>query len=244
MKIRHSLLILIACFSMFIFSCGRSDKLEAPKKIEVTGSAEMEIVPDEIFMVFTLKEYLDTSRKKVKLENIKTDFLTLCKKAGIVDSNISIASYTGNESWDYWWYLRRRKEPDFMSSISYSVKVSSPEKLDAVVSEINENAIENFYIAKTSHSNIEKLRKDVKTKALIAAKNKAEYLAESIGEKVGEALLIQEIENENKYYYNNGSNYSNEISQTSMTLGSEESSTPNFQKIKLRYEMKVEFRLK
>lgn len=129
-----------------------------------------------------------------------------------------------------------------MSSISYTIKVSSPEKLDKIVNDLNENAVENFNISKTSHSNIEKLRKEVKTKALMAAKFKAEYLAESIGEKIGEALLIQEIENPYRNY--SGNNYSNEISQTSMILEGEETTTPNFQKIKLRYEMKVEFRLK
>jgi hypothetical protein len=242
MKTKQILFILAASLSTLLFSCSASDKPETPKKIEVTGSAEMEFVPDEIFMTFTLKEYLDASRKKVKLETIKTDFLVLCKTAGIPDSNISISSYSGNERWDYWWYYKRRKDPDFMSSISYTIKVSSPEYLDKIVNDLNENAVENFNIAKTSHSNIEQLRKEVKTKALKAAKYKAEYLAESIGEEIGEALLIQEIENSNRNYY--GSNYSNEISQTSMILEGEETSTPNFQKIKLRYEMKVDFRLK
>jgi uncharacterized protein YggE len=159
MKTKQILLIFTISFSLFLFACSGNDKTETPKKIEVMGSAEMEFVPDEIYMTFTLKEYLDNSRKKVKLETIKNEFLSLCKTLGIPDSDISIASYSGNERWDYWWYYKRRKEPDFMSSISYTVKVSSPEKLDQIVSAINENAIDNFNITKTSHSEIEKLRK-------------------------------------------------------------------------------------
>jgi len=245
MKNKSFILLITACLSAVLISCNCSNnKSESPKKIEVTGSAEMEFVPNEIYMTFTLKEYMDASKKKIKLENIKTDFLALCKEAGVADSNISISSYTGNERWDYYWYKRRKSEPDFMGSISYAVKVSSTDKLDKIVSGLNENAIDNFSISKTSHSDIEQFRKDVKTKALIASKAKAEYLAKSIGEEIGEALLIQEIENSYTGYYSNAYSNSNVVSQTAMSMEGDNSSGPNFQKIKLRYEMKVEFKLK
>ncbi|MBI4931929.1 MAG: SIMPL domain-containing protein [Bacteroidetes bacterium] len=245
MKNKSFILMLTAFLSAVLISCNCCDnKSESPKKIDVTGSAEMEFVPNEIYMTFTLKEYLDASKKKIKLETIKTDFLALCKEAGVADSNISISSYTGNERWDYYWYKRRKSEPDFMGSISYAVKVSSTDKLDKIVSGLNENAIDNFNISKTSHSDIEQFRKDVKTKALIASKAKAEYLAKSIGEEIGEALLIQEIENSYTGYYSNAYSNSNVVSQTAMNMEGDNSSGPNFQKIKLRYEMKVEFKLK
>lgn len=245
MKTKIFIGLIVACFSTVLISCKSEDnKMESPKKIEVTGSAEMEFIPNEIYMTFTLKEYLDAAKKKVKLESIKNDFLTLCKVVGIADSNISISSYTGNERWDYYWYKRRKTEPDFMSSISYAVKVSSPDKLDKMVASLNENAIDNFYIGKASHSDIEQLRKEVKTKALIASKTKADYLAKSIGEELGEALLIQEIENSYNSYYSNALSNSNMVSQTAMSMEGDNSSGPNFQKIKLRYEMKVEFKLK
>lgn len=245
MKNKFYILILAASSSMALISCScRSDKTETPKKIEVTGSAEMEIVPNEIYMTFTLKEYLDVAKNKVKLESIKTNFLKLCKAAGIADSNISISSYAGNERWDYYWHKRRKTEPDFMGSITYAVMVSSADKLDKIVAGLNESAIDNFNISKTSHSDVEKLRKEVKTQALIASKNKADYLAKSIGEELGEALLIQEIGDSYNNYYSNENNYSNNVSQTAMSMGSNNSSTPDFQKMKLRYEMKVEFKLK
>jgi len=205
----------------------------------VTGSAEMEIVPDEIFVTFTLQEYLNKSRKKIKIESIKNDFLELCKSSGISDSNISISSYSGNERWDYYWYKRRKKEPDFMASVSYTLKVGSTDILDALINNFDEDAVNNFSVSKTSHSNIEELRKQIKTEALVATKNKADYLAKAIGEEIGEALLIQEVENSYGYLYSN----SNVVSQTSMNFESN-SESPDFQKIKLRYEMKAEFSLK
>lgn len=229
-------LVLNACSS-------NSNQKENPKKIEVTGSAEMEVVPNQIYMTFNLKEYLDANKQKVKLESIKAEFLKLCKTVGIVDSNISISGYSGSERWDYYWYKKRKSEPDFMGTISYTIKVNVSEKLDQLVNEINDKALDYFNITKTSHSDMEQLRKDVKTKALIASKAKADYLAKSIGEELGEALLIQEIES-NDYGYNSNALLSNSTSYYKESDNNEVASSPNFEKIKIRYEMRAEFKLK
>ncbi len=240
----HYLLATLLCASLLV-ACGgeHKGKNKNNKKIEVTGSAEMEVVPDEIFMTFTLKEYLDNAKQKVNIESIKTDFLTLCKNVGIADSNISIANYSGNERWDYYWYHRRKSEPEFMSSISYSIKVNAPEKLDAIVAGINDNAMENFYISKTSHSNMETLRKEVKTNALKASKEKADYLAKSIGEELGEAIMIQEVDESGTPYDNNRGFFGALESNANMNQASAPA-TPAFEKIKIRYEMRAAFKLK
>jgi uncharacterized protein len=249
MKIKFILPLFVTSLSIAFTSCsGNSNSMnEAPKKIEVTGSAEMEFVPNEIYMTFTMKEYFDGTKKKVKLETIKASFLKQCKAAGVPDSNISIASYSGSERWDYYWYKRRKTEPDFLSGISYAVKVSSAEKLDQLVATVDDLALENFYISKTSHCDIELLRKEVKTKALQASKTKADYLAKSVGEEIGETLLIQEIEDSYRSAFSNeGMGYnSNVVSQTAMSMdAAPNSASPNFEKIKIRYEMKVAYKLK
>ncbi|MFN0031881.1 MAG: SIMPL domain-containing protein [Flavobacteriales bacterium] len=248
MKNNIILFTLITCLSMLLFSCGGGGhKSKKTKKIEVTGSAEMEVVPNEIYMTFTLKEYMKNG-KKVAIEGVKTDFLALCKTAGIADSNISTAGYAGNEQWNYWWWYNRRHNTDVFATITYTVMVSSTEKLDQIVAGLTDDAMQNFYISKTSHSDMEKLRKEVKTNALQASKDKATYLAQSIGEQLGEALLIQEVEDS---YYSDVSGLSNGISQRALESNygfndyeSANVASPQFEKIKLRYEMKCEFALK
>ncbi len=240
MNQKPSIILIAYCISLLFISCGDGDdKTEIPKRIEVTGSAEMEVSPDEIYMTFTIREYLGAGKKKVDLEVLKTEFLTLCKKVGVADSNISVSGYSGHERHDYYWYKRRKTEPDFMGSITYLIKANSSEKLDQLIAGLNEQALENFSLAKTSHSNLVELRKEVKTNALKAAKLKAEYLAESIGEKVGEALLIQEIES-------GYADYSNTRMSNNLIVREDESepSTPSFENIKIRYEIRADFRLK
>lgn len=247
--------LLLTSMALLLVSCGGKDKdsnqKKVTRKIEVTGSSEIEISPNEIYMKFSLAEYFK-SGKKVELDKIKTDFEAACKNVGVKSDDITVSYYGGNERYNYYWYYRRRNEPDFMGSVSYSVKVSSIDKLDKLVAELNEDALTNFHIEKTSHSDIKKFRKEVKTIAVLASKEKAVYLAKSVGEEIGETLLIEEVEFENPEYLGYrgyGGYYSNNVtlSNASITSYDTQSSggdSPGFKKIKLRYEIKAAYRLK
>lgn len=247
--------LLVTSMALTLVSCGGEDKdsnqKKVTRKIEVTGSSEMEFSPNEIYMTFSLAEYFK-SGKKIQLDKIKTDFEAACKKIGVKSDDITVSYYGGNERYNYYWYYRRRNEPDFMGSVSYSVKVNSIDKLDKLVAELNEDALTNFHIEKTSHSDIEKFRKEVKTNAVLASKEKAIYLARSVGEKIGETLLIEEIEFENPDYLGYrgyGGYYTNNVTLSNASMSSYDNQgsggdSPGFKKIKLRYEIKAAYRLK
>ena len=66
-----------------------------PKTITVTGSAEMEIVPDEIYVMVDLKEYEKKGSGKVSIDKIRQDFLTAVRSLGLPDSAVSVAAYDG-----------------------------------------------------------------------------------------------------------------------------------------------------
>lgn len=54
-----------------------------PETITVSGSAEMEIIPDEIFVNIELKEYQKKGESKKDIKTIKSEFLQACKNDGI-----------------------------------------------------------------------------------------------------------------------------------------------------------------
>ena len=238
--------IAFALLTLLISSCGGNNFPEVPKKIMVTGSSEMEITPDEIYMNFTIQEYKNKAGKKVTIQEVKTQFLDLCKKSGLTMSDIRVAGYSGNENWDYYyWYYRR--DAEISSSMSYTIKVKTLSKIDKIVAGLDRNAVENFYLVRTSHSQLEKLRRKVKENAVKASKTKAIYLAKAVGEEVGRALLIEEItegdvDSDQRQVYKYKEFNSNTI--TSGTLGSSYSSgSPSLDKIKIRFEVKAEYEL-
>src|SRR4030095_4326096 len=53
-----------------------------PKTITVNGSAEMEVIPDEIYVQVDLKEY-QKKGEKMSIDQIKSDFLKNVRSLGI-----------------------------------------------------------------------------------------------------------------------------------------------------------------
>jgi len=220
-----------------------------PKTITVSGSAEMEIIPDEIYVNITLREYQKRGETKKEIESIKTNFLENCKATGIPDSAISIASFTGYDN--YFNFKKRKKDPNMMSSITYQVKFRDSKTMDALVDKLDDEATQSFQIAKTSHSKMTEFRKQLKIKAVQAAKDKGQYLTEAIGEKLGEAITVTEPDESTNGYYmasrlvsNNAYPQSNTIYRDEERMEADKATEIDFKKIKLRYEVNAVFALK
>lgn len=182
-----------------------------PRTIVVNGSAEMEIVPDEIFTIVSLKEFDKKNQGKVGLEQIRKDFLNSCKAIGLPDSALVIASYDGSNGSP--WFIKKKKKEELYASINYQVKFSSAKKMDELVARLDDNAVQHFQVIRTSHSNMVQLRRQLKIDAVRAAKEKAAYLAQAINEQADVAVSIEEPA---EYHQPFEEQYSNKI-QTAMS---------------------------
>ena len=235
-----SIFILLMAFCLFTNASAQvnANNNTYPKTIDVTGSAAMEIIPDLIITSVELKEYEKRGTGKISLETIKTAFLENCKKIGIPDSMISIGSYEGNNNS---YFRRRRKPEDLNASISYNIVFNNSKKMDELVALLDNEATQNFQIVGISHTRIIEFRKQMKIQAIRAAKEKAEYLCEAIKEKVGEAVTIEEGDDEV-----NQVSIANKRSNTgeNAVLNFSAPSTIDFQKLYIRYEIKVSFAIK
>ena len=212
------------------------------RTISVMGSSETEVVPDEIYVQVDLREYNKKNGEKVDINSIKNNFLAACKSIGLSDKDVTVQSYQGYDN-NYWWMKKKKKEnPDLKASISYSIKVSKVDMLDALVDKMDDEATQNFFIAKTSYSKMNELKKDLKIAAVKAAREKAIYLSEAIGENLGEAITINEpteINNPPRPYYAN--------QMMKAEVAQDQAAPPmdvDFKKIKIQYEVNVVFALK
>ncbi len=221
-----------------------SERNPFPKTITVTGVAEMEIIPDEIFVNVDLKEYDKKGAGKVPLEKIKADFIKSTRSIGLPDSIVTIAAYDGFNGNPYW--LRKKKKEELYASITYQVKFNTSRKMDELVEKLDDMATQNFYITRTAHSKIETYRKNLKMQAVKAAKEKAVYLTEAIDEKAGEAITINEPQEYYQPYMNArvaNMSVSKEMAQ-SADAGGDGAAAMDFKKIKLRYDVTATFALK
>jgi uncharacterized protein len=236
-------------FILFLFCCvvfttsnsQQSTINPFPKTISVNGSASLEVIPDEIYVNTMLREYQKKGEDKKNLEIIKANFLASCKAVGISDSSISIASYNGYNNY-YLMKKSKRKNPDLYSSITYQIKFSSSKQMDELIDKLDDEATQSFDISYTSHSKMTEYRKQLKIQAIKAAKEKATYLSESIGEKLGSAVTITEPqEPEAIFTTENVGLFSQYFSNKS--ADADKVIEVDFKKLKLRFEVNVIFAL-
>ena len=220
-----------------------------PRTITVNGSAEMEIVPDEIYVQVILKEYDKKGVGKVPIESIRKDFLERMRKLGIADSLISITSYDGSHL-NPWINKKYRRSATIYSTANYQMKLRSSKQLDDVVAALDEQATDNFYIMRTATSRMAEHRNNLKMEAVRQAKIKAQNLAQAIGENIGVAVTINEPTEYYQPYYGVYGRASNMMMKTQsvesmdMAAPQEEPNQPDFRKIKLKYDVMVVFELK
>lgn len=214
-----------------------------PKTITVSGTSEIEIVPDEIYVQVDLREYKKRGEEKVELEKIKDDFLSYCKLTGLPDSVISIASYEGLSNGNWW--RKRKKDPELFATISYQIKFSSSKNMDDLISRLDDEATVNFRIVRIWHSKMSEYRKQLKIAAVKAAKEKALYLTEAINEKIGQAITIEEPGEQSLYRVaNQTSNTTLNYSFNTGKMASDKDPDPvEFKKIKLQFQVNVIYAL-
>jgi uncharacterized protein len=242
-RLAKSLLISTLIITNAIVSNAQQVIMEKPlvKKIEVTGSAEQEVLPDEIYVTISLREYFKDKENKNKIDImvLEKQLQKAVEEAGITKENFSIGAINGNREW---W--GKKKPTTFLESKNYVLKVANLYKIDGIISKVEEKGVAYTNIDHYEYSKISQLCKDIKTKALQAAKEKAGYLLAGIGEQLGEVIDVIEIDHT---YNPQPIAYSNTMMRTmsaDVAGGGMPESNVDVQKIKVRYEMKAVFKIK
>ena len=206
--------------------------------IEVTGSSETEIIPDEIHFMITIKEYWqDEFEKKSKPEDYQTkvpvneiehNLMSALKQAGIAPSDIQT-----KEVGDYW----RERGKDFLISKTFDIKLQNPDQINRIIQTVNTKGIQSMNIGELKNKDLQEYRKQGKIEALKAARQKADYLVAAMGQKLGNVLRIVEPEERSFSYFQPQSAMSN------VAIPSYDSNPENFRTIKLRYQMTARFEI-
>lgn len=223
MKLKHLLLV-------GVFAAGSLVNAQEIKKnaIEVTGVAEMEVEPDEIIFNIGIK----ADNKNQLADSEKLLFETL-KNSGVKNEDIKFKSMYQNL------YSKTTK-----FTKSFQFKVNAKTNVSKLFEELNQKWVSNLNIAEIKNTKIADFRKTVKINALKAAKEKADYLLESIGKKTGTPLEIVEIEDYMSdsvlpvAYRSKMANVQLEAADQSLDY-----SFDNIENIKLKYSIKTKYEI-
>jgi len=208
--------------------------------IEVTGKAEMEIAPDEIYIRILINE---KDFKGKTLSDIEKSMYEKLKELGIdISKDLAIKDFVSN--FQYYWFIKA----DPRLTKEYQLQVHDAQTAGSVFIELQKLGISNASISRIENSKIIDYRREVKIAAIKAAQDKAKELALAINQDIGRAIYIQEIEINNRNLSGSNATISNIAIRGYSSQNTYGSNMPGpdieFEKIKLEYNMLVRFDLK
>jgi len=240
LHMKHSILIVLLAVSLTAFSQTTEKNFIDQNYIEVIGKAEMNIIPDLIYVSIILSE--KDNKSKQSLDEIERSMTNKLTEIGIdINKDLSIKDFVSNFK-SYW-----ISKTAVVLTKEYQLIVHDTKALQKVYFELQKLDISNVQIEKIDNSKIEQFRKEVKVNAIKAAKEKAESLASAINQSIGKALFIQELDYS---YMNTLSANVRGVSALAIRKSSsdyhDESSTPDiqFENINIQYTILVRFDLK
>lgn len=201
--------------------------------IEVTGTSEIEIVPDKIHYLIEIREYFEEEfdgkskpeeyRTKVPLSEIEQRLKEALANAGIPQNAIRT-----QEIGDYW----RQQGQDFLVSKKFDITLTNFNQINEIIQLIDTKGIHTMRIGELENKDIRTYHQKGKIEALKAAQKKATYLVEALGKKLGDVIRIVEKDSENAFPF-----------AQSNVLSSDAASFDSFRTIKKNYSMLVRFEI-
>lgn len=233
------LLMLIVCLTANVFAQTNPTNVER-RVIEVTGSAEMLITPNEFTFKITLLERME-KKEKLTIEMQEANLRRELANLGINVQN-DLTVYDLNS-----FYISRKKVKDTLGSKDYRLKLNDLAKIERLQEIADRLNISNLDLIESTHSELTRFRRETKMEAVKAAKMKAEYMLGAIGERVGKAVYVKEIAEESDRRNFNYGLTANTVSNTRSNVfvedGQNTSTELSFSKIKLRYEVLAKFEI-
>jgi uncharacterized protein YggE len=178
------------CFALLLALFVSSSLFAQEKKdrsIHVIGTAEMDIVPDEIYVSLSIKEYVK-DKKKYTIEELEKGVVNyITKTTAVAMEDIKMDNMSA-----YVISMKRKKNKEEIITKSYMVKFSKGEQVYMLYSVMDSLGIYAANVSRYSHSKMDDYKRQIKINAIKSAKEKASYLLEAIGSKAGKPLSITE----------------------------------------------------
>ena len=165
-------------FAVFLLVCSTafSQESDNAKYIEITGTSEITLVPDEIHYLIEIKEYWEEEfdgkskpenyRTKVPLIGIERNLRAALRKIGIPEDAIRT-----QEVGDYW----RERGLEFLVSKRFDITLTDFSQIDEILKVIDTKGVNYMRIGELKNKDMQVYRQQGKIEALKAAQKKAEY---------------------------------------------------------------------
>ena len=221
-------------------------------KITVNGEAVVKVQPDQIIITFGIETW-DKNIMAAKQENndILKKAVVVIKESGIPDKDIQ-TDYLSIEP-RYGDNYEKRNFIGYFVRNTFVVTLAEPDKVENLVTGVLQSGVNYIHSINFQTTEFKKYREQARELALNAAKEKAEKMAGTLGQLIGNPIQISEGYGGANWYYSswNGwgygsrSNYMSQNVMQNIESGSGEiSETIAIGKISIKANVNVVFELK
>jgi hypothetical protein len=155
--------------------------------LEVAGSADTLVTPDEIYIRITISEKDTKDRSSV--EELEQKMYDALKETGIdVDKSLATSDMASN----FKFYFLRSK--DVIKTKQYVLKVGDVATASKVFIELENLGISNTSIDRVAYSELESIKNQMRSKAVENAKARAVALTKPLNQNIGAAIHISDLE--------------------------------------------------
>jgi uncharacterized protein YggE len=236
---RKIFILLMLISSNYIFAQTGEKNFIDQNYIEVIGKADMEVVPDEIYIRILINEKEIKAKTLAETESAMFDKL---EELGFdLTKDLAVKDLVSN--FQYYWFIKS----DIILSKHYQLLTHDAKTAGKVFVELQKLGISNVSIDRVENSKITDYRREVKIAAIKVAREKAKALAEAIDQNIGRAIFIYELDNINMNMTRDAlqGNVSGIFVRNSITAsGTRAEPDIEFEKINLDYSISVRFELK
>jgi hypothetical protein len=202
--------------------------------IEVYGTAEIEIDPDEVFVRIVLTERPE-GKDRIIIDKLEDLLKKEIRELGIDLSNLTVQNATA----DYTKFKMLKKE--VVQSRQYVLKVNSQAVLSKLFERFDKINVTDAWIERIGHTKLAQFEKEAREKAVKSAREKADYMVVAAGMKLGMPLFMTE----------NGTSNDGLVGQArkgymlmEVADASEESEMPALRKLKVTSSVLIRFEIK
>ena len=227
-------LTILIFFSLAMSSFAQTKNFLDVPYLETSARVDTLVTPDKIYLNITIQE--KDSKGKKSVEEQENKMAQRLRALGIdLDKQLVIKDLSSN----FKKYFLRQK--DVLKSKQYSLLVYSGKQAGEVMVALEKLDIANTYLEKTEYSKMDALELELKSKAIVKAKKKAEALTVPLGQKVGAAIHI--MDTSTPYYprYNQAPRM--EMKTMAMDMAEAEPLDIDFEKIKVETSVNVKFKI-
>ena len=158
--------------------------------INVSGTASMEIQPNEFYITICICEA--DSKGRISIKEQEQDMIAALQGVGI---DTTQALHLSNSNIDYY------RRTTSLATTYYELKLTDMEDVIATFDALKPLGLSDIYISRVLRSDLDEIYSQLRCEAIRDAKNRALSLATAIDQNIGTCLFINDYKTTNDFYF-------------------------------------------